>query len=123
MLEKVPGGYKVKREHGKGYFSKKPQSKAKALAQLRVIEAAKHGTHYGSDDDLECDREKYDADDECGCGCEDTTGAPRKPHREAKGRVRLGYDDMDDEVPVGTVKDARAHLKRCAACASEGGMD
>lgn len=42
-LEKVRGGYKVKREHGKGFFSKKPQSKAKAAAQLRVIEMHKHG--------------------------------------------------------------------------------
>ncbi len=42
-LEMVKGGYKVKREHGKGFFSKKPQSKAKAAAQLRVIEMHKHG--------------------------------------------------------------------------------
>lgn len=43
MLEKVNGGYKVKKEHGSGYFSKKPQSKKKAQAQLRAIEAHKHG--------------------------------------------------------------------------------
>lgn len=38
MLEKVKGGYKVKREHGPGYLSKKPLSKRRAIAQL----AAEH---------------------------------------------------------------------------------
>ena len=43
MLKKVRGGYKIKKEHGRGYFSKKPLSKAKAQAQLRAIEMHKHG--------------------------------------------------------------------------------
>lgn len=42
-VKKVKGGYKVVKEHGKGTFSKKPQTKAKAQAQLRAIEAHKHG--------------------------------------------------------------------------------
>jgi len=39
---KVPGGYKVKKENSNKTFSKKPQSKEKAEAQLRAIEANKH---------------------------------------------------------------------------------
>jgi hypothetical protein len=39
VLKKVRGGWKVKRHSGKGYLSKKPQSKSTALAQLRAIKA------------------------------------------------------------------------------------
>lgn len=42
-VRKMSGGYKVVKENGKGTFSKKPQTKAKAEAQLRAIEASKHG--------------------------------------------------------------------------------
>jgi hypothetical protein len=42
-VKKVKGGYKVVSEDGSGRtFSKKPQSKAQAEAQLRAIEANKH---------------------------------------------------------------------------------
>ena len=41
-VKKVPGGFKVVSEKGKA-FSKKPQTKKKAAAQLRAIEAHKHG--------------------------------------------------------------------------------
>ncbi len=37
-VKKISGGYKVVSERGKA-FSKKPQTKAKAQAQLRAIEA------------------------------------------------------------------------------------
>ena len=40
MLRKVKGGYKVVSKGGHA-FSRKPQSKAKASAQLRAIEANK----------------------------------------------------------------------------------
>lgn len=41
-VKKVQGGYKVVAPNGHA-FSKKPQTKAKAQAQLRAIEVAKHG--------------------------------------------------------------------------------
>jgi len=41
-VQKVKGGYKVKAPNGHA-FSKHPQSKEKAEAQLRAIEAHKHG--------------------------------------------------------------------------------
>lgn len=48
-LERVKGGYKIRKEHGSGYFSKKPQSKEKAEAQLRAIEANKHKKYRRAD--------------------------------------------------------------------------
>lgn len=41
MLKKVKGGYKVKREHGPGYLSRRPLSKARAIAQLAAEHIAK----------------------------------------------------------------------------------
>jgi hypothetical protein len=42
-IKKVGSGYKVvDKNSGKTKFSKKPQSKAKALSQLRAIEFHKH---------------------------------------------------------------------------------
>lgn len=40
-VKKVSGGYKVVAPGGHA-FSKRPQTKAKAQAQLRAIEASKH---------------------------------------------------------------------------------
>ena len=41
-ISKVKEGYKVRKPSG-GYFSKKPQTKAKADAQLRAIEVHTRG--------------------------------------------------------------------------------
>lgn len=41
-IRKVKGGFKVVSPSGHA-FSKKPQTKAEADAQLRAIEASKHG--------------------------------------------------------------------------------
>ena len=41
VVKKVKGGFKVVSPAGKA-FSKKPQTKAKAKAQLRAIQANKH---------------------------------------------------------------------------------
>ena len=44
VVKKVKGGYKLlNKSTGKKDLSKKPQSKKKALAQLRAIEFFKHG--------------------------------------------------------------------------------
>lgn len=48
-IKKVSGGFKVSSDHGT-HFSKKPQSKEKAKAQLRAIAANTHGAefHHGA---------------------------------------------------------------------------
>jgi hypothetical protein len=40
VIASVPGGYKVKKEHGTKTFSKKPLPKARAEAQMRALYAA-----------------------------------------------------------------------------------
>lgn len=115
MLAKRGSGYGVKKEGGKGWFSKKVQSKAKASAQLRAIEANKHRDNYDcSESGEDMDRSEY-------CSCQDIPeSAIRKPyrlHRTAGGRIRIEYASIDtDDAPVATVADARKHLKRHAEC-------
>lgn len=118
MLAKRDGGWGVKKEGGEGWFSRKPQSKAKASAQLRAIEANKHRDKYDcSEGEEDMERSEY-------CSCQDIPEeALRKPyrlHRTAGGRIRIEYASMDtDDSPVATVADARKHLQRHAGCACE----
>ena len=42
-IKKVAGGFKVQNKKQGGFLSKKPLSKAKALAQLRAVKANQKG--------------------------------------------------------------------------------
>jgi len=50
-VKKVKGGYKVVQEGTGHAFSKHPQSKQKAQAQLRAIEAHKHGHEMSTEEE------------------------------------------------------------------------
>lgn len=88
MLEKVDGGYKVKKEHGSGYFSHRPQSKAKAQAQLRAIEASKH--RHGYQEAMMAQEETAPAQYAASCGCEHARKSYRVS-RAANGKYRVEY--------------------------------
>lgn len=127
MLAKRGGGWGVKKEGGKGWFSKHPQSKEKAASQLRAIEANKHRHEYDCSDpdsDGEMEREEYREAEAPPCGCQDipeeATRKPYRLHRTAGGRVRIEYASMEtDDAPLSSVADARKHLQRHAQCACD----